>query len=302
MLIDPTDARFENREGGALKNLKHLPMDVLRTFITIVEQHSITRAGEALGRSQPAISLQVKRLEKILGVPLFQRRGRQFALSPSGEKLLTYAERILKLNDEAVEEISVPTLSGHLRFGIPSEFATAVLPKIIGRFAKQYPDITLEVTTDLSKRLVEKFDRQELDVILALRDEPEARCGQFLRQDELVWVGGRHDDGKFGNPIPLVAAPEGCIYRKRMIQTLNRNHQDYNIVYTILDLPGMEVAIKKGLGITALAKSTVPASLGIIKATGKLPELGTIAISTLAQNKEGNEALRRLVRYVSTNL
>ena len=282
---------------------KHMPLELLRAFIKVAEQHSITRASVALGLSQPTVSLQIKRLERLVDATLFQRRGQRFDLTPSGEDLMGYAERMLDLNEEVFAHFSGPTLSGRLRFGIPSEFATTVLPKIIGRFAKRHPSVALEVVTDLSRRLVQRFNQRELDVILTLGDHPGVEIGQLLRNDELVWVGGRQWRPVEGEePVALVLAPEGCIYRQRIVQEMKRQRRRYAIVYTALDLASIETAIVENLGITALAKSAVPPSVKVIKPQRNLPELGKIAIGVLSQSGTDSEAQRRLVQYVSTSL
>ena len=140
--------------------MKNLPMDLLRAFVTVVEFNSFTKAGDLLGRSQPAISLQINRLEGLLDETLIIKEGKNLALSDAGETIYEYAKQILSLNDLAVSEYSKSTVMGKVRLGIPSEFATILLPKIVGRFAKAYPNVTLEVNCELSKNLY--HDREKL--------------------------------------------------------------------------------------------------------------------------------------------
>ena len=158
--------------------MKNLPTDLLRTFVTVAEIQGFTHAGEKLGRSQPAISLQVKRLEKLLDRTLLARNGNQIELTESGQQLFRYAKQILALNDEAIDQFNQTSVSGNIRFGIPSEFATTLLPKILGRFTQAYPNVTLEVTSDLSKHLLTRANRY--DLILALHDDP-ASAGNWAR-------------------------------------------------------------------------------------------------------------------------
>ena len=279
-----------------------MPLELLRAFTTVAERRGVTRASKALGLSQPAVSLQLKRLETLIGAALFQRRGQGFDLTQPGRELLPYAERMLGLNDEALARLTAPTVRGHLRLGIPSEFAIALLPKVIGRFAKRHPSVTLEVITDLSRRLVERFGRQSLDVILALHDAPDERCGQPLGTDELVWVSSQRARQGGQGPVPLVLAPEGCVYRRRIIQAMERARRRYAIVYTALDLSSIEAAIAENLGISALARRTAPNSLKVLNAPRGLPELGSIAISVMARAETDGEAQRRLVEYVCASL
>ena len=119
--------------------MKNLPMDLLRAFVSVAQLNSITKAGEMLGRSQPAVSLQIKRLEELLGESLLIRNGKNLELSETGERFYSHANQILSLNDLALSQFSKSSISGKVRLGIPSEFATILLPKIVSRFAKAYP-------------------------------------------------------------------------------------------------------------------------------------------------------------------
>jgi DNA-binding transcriptional LysR family regulator len=125
--------------------MKNLPMDLLRAFVSVAQLGSFTKAGELLGRSQPAITLKIKRLEELIDENLFRRLGKNMELSESGTALYDYANQILALNDLAISQFSKSAVAGKIRLGIPSEFATVLLPRIVSRFAKAYPNVTLEV-------------------------------------------------------------------------------------------------------------------------------------------------------------
>ena len=282
--------------------MKNLPMDVLRSFVTVAELRGFTQAGELLGRSQPAISLQIKRLEDMLGSPLLKRSGQQLDLTQPGRQLFDYAKKILSLNDEVLAQFIKPEVSGRIHFGIPSEFATALLPKIVGRFVQSYPSVTLEVTCDLSKNLLNAQSDRIFDLVLALHDDPNAKRNDRVKVEELVWVTSTDHQAHLQPTVPLIAAPQGCIYRNRGISALEKIHQPWRIVYTIPDLTGIQPAIEEGLGVTVLAKSTVPDNLQIIKPSDKFPKLGKIGVSLSYQNKASNDAITRLVEFIKTSL
>lgn len=282
--------------------MKHLPMDVLRSFVTVAELRGFTPAGELLGRSQPAISLQIKKLEELVGAILFKRSGQQLELTAAGQRLYDLARKILALNDEALAHFIKPQVSGRIRLGIPSEFATSLLPKIVGRFAQSYPSVTLEVTCDLSKNLLNVKNSPNFDLILALHDDAHARHSDQVKVEELVWVTSLNHQAHQQSIVPLIVAPEGCIYRNRGIQALDKIQQNWRIVYTNPDLTGIQAAIEEGLGVTVLAKSTVPANLHILKPSDKFPRLGKIGISLSYQQKNANDAIARLVEFIKTSL
>lgn len=280
--------------------MKNLPTDLLRAFVTVIELGGFTQAAEWLGRSQPAISLQIKRLEQLVEQTLLIRSGQQLELSQAGQLLFRYAKQILAINDEAVAQFSKTAVSGKIHFGIPSEFATTLLPKIVGRFAQAYPNVTLEVTCALSKQLLSEPNRY--DLILALHDDPSTAGDNLVKEDDLVWVTGIDHDAHLQRPLPLIVAPKGCIYRKRGAEQLKDNNRDWRIVYTIPDLTGIQAAINEGLGVTVLAKSTVPENLRILKPSEKLPKLGKVGISLIHQSNESSEAISRLMEFVKASL
>ena len=283
--------------------MKNLPMDLLRAFVTVVEFNSFTKAGDLLGRSQPAISLQISRLEGMLDETLLVRDGKNLNLSSAGEAIYDYAKQILSLNDLAVSECSKSTVMGKVRLGIPSEFATILLPKIVGRFAKAYPNVTLEVNCELSKTLLSRSGKAAHDLILALQNNPLEESENLVKTDNLVWVSGPEYNPQKLPPVPLIVAPEGCIYRQRAIRVLKKIKQPWQIVYNIPDLTGIQYAIQEGLGVTVLAKSTVPENLKIIPHSQRYPDLGTVGISLLNVRKNTkNQAIDLLAEFLRTSL
>ncbi|MFA7554641.1 MAG: LysR family transcriptional regulator [Spongiibacteraceae bacterium] len=286
--------------------MKNLPIDMLRSLVMISEEGGFTAAAERLGRSQPAISQQVKKLELLLDRPLLDRDISKLAFTPAGESLLGYARQILSINDEAVGFFDKPPVSGRIRFGIPSEFAITLLPKIVSRFAKAYPDVTLEVTCDLSRNLLSEEQRNDYDLILALHDKVPSQHGRsmkgYIKADELVWVSSGGSRAHLQDVLPLVAAPTGCIYRQRALQKLAEAKRSCRIVYTIPDLTGIHAAIDEGLGITVLARSTVPTSLTIIEASNQLPVLGSVAISLKQMDQSKNTAVQVLADFIKAGL
>ncbi|PLW81413.1 LysR family transcriptional regulator [Kineobactrum sediminis] len=281
--------------------MRNLPIDVLRTFVTVAELGSFTQAGELLGRSQPAISLQIKRLEEQIEASLFTRKGHQLGLTSSGSKLLKYALEILALNDKVIAEFKQPSLTGRVRFGIPSEFATTLLPKILGNFTQSYPGVNLEINCELSKNLLSQ-PADQYDLVLALQDKSPRKLVSRIKEDELVWVSGSIHDIHLQSPLRLVLAPEPCIYRARALERLNSLGCPWQIAYTNTDLTGIQTAIEEGLGVTVLAKSTVPKSLRVLPKTDKFPRLGKVDIHLYYDKRTANNALLRLVDYIRISI
>lgn len=284
--------------------MKNLPIDTLRSFSIIAETGGFTQTAEQVGRSQPAISQQIKKLEEILGQSLLHRDGPRIELTSAGNELLGYCRQILSLNDQVIGHFDNSAVSGRVRFGIPSEFAVSLLPKIVSRFAQAYPNVTLEVFSDLSRNLVAGGQRNEYDLILALQDRPAASNPDHIKTDELVWVSsnGTQNLLEKNQSVPLIAAPDGCIYRQRAIRKLSSSKKPWHIVYTNADLSGIQAAIAEGMGITVLARSTVPDNLSIIESPKNLPALGSMGISLKQMNKSSGNAVKVLADFVKAGL
>lgn len=276
--------------------MKHIPPENLRAFISVFDLQSYTLAGERLGRSQPAISLQIRRLEQQLSARLLERHSNRIQLTSAGRELYPLAQQLLSINDQVVARFSESTLSGEVRLGIPSEFASSLLPSILGQFATSYPQVALQVTSGLSRDLRLGASRGQFDVILTVAES--APAGAILvKTDQLVWVGGVHDM-KVAHPVPLVLAPDGCMYRRRAIKRLGAT--GYRINYINSDLAGISGALRSGLGVSVLARSSVPLELHELKTT-QLPELGSINIY-IERHGHSGEAAERLITYIEDAL
>lgn len=280
--------------------MKQLSLDNLRTFATVVDLGGYAKAGEKLGRSQPAVSLQIKRIEQQLSTRLFDKQGQRHLVNQDGRKLYQTAKQMLALNDHVFRQFQPQSLKGRLRLGIPSEFATTLLPSIIGEFGKVYPDVTLEVTSALSKTLLQGDNLAGFDLVMALVDPDTEVDGQVVLVDDLVWVGD-HPFSHQPDSLSLVLAPDGCVYRSRVINKLKQQTQQWRISYTNADLTGITAAIKQGLGISALAKSSVPEQLNIIQ-HNYLPVLGRIKICLFTGESQHPQACGKLAEFIWSRL
>ncbi len=277
-----------------------LDIDLLRCFVTVAEQSGFTSAGLALGLTQSAISLKVKRLEDVIGRRVFERTSRRLSLTADGEVLLVYARRLLSLNDEAVRRMIAPPVRGHLRLGVADHFVPQHLAPILSRFARTYPDVRLEVEVGRSHELRAACERGQLDLVIGKRREGET-TGTPIWTETLAWVTAR--DAAFArdlasdapaprhaprqHPLPLAMLPPGCMFRDRALATLARANIAHEIVYTSASLLGVIAAAEAGLGVSVLGRSSLPP--GLREATG-LPDLGT-AVMAIFGDSEGRMAL-----------
>ena len=284
--------------------MRNIPMDLLRTFAAVAEIGSITRAASTLGRSQPAVSLQMKRLEEIVGAPLCRWDGRRMLLTDGGETLLRYAAQILRLNDEAIGNLTQPALAGHVRVGTPNDFAISFLPRILGRFVERYPGVTLEVSCDLSIHLLKQFTSGQgaYDLVLAMHAERPGPRPVRVWPEQLAWIAGPGHSISTRRPLPLVVYPEGCIYRRRLTLTLDDAGIPWRIVYCSPSLAGLQAAIIAGLGVTVLSRSTVPESLQMLEPASGLPAIAPVSIGLYRRRNPLPRAAARLVEFIAESL
>lgn len=285
--------------------MQHLPLEALRAFVSIYELQSYTAAAQQLSRSQPAISLQLQRLEDLLGVSLLTRSGGRIHLTQAGSELIEQARQLLGLNDQIIVRFTEPSVSGQVRLGIPSEFASKLLPQVLGQFAQAYPNVALSVTSALSKDLL-KDEQAHFDLVIALK-EPDKRITRsgsiLLKQEPLVWVASANESSTLNDALSLVVAPDGCIYRRRALAALREAGITARISYTNADFSGLSAAIESGLGITVLAQSTVPESLLRIQRSAQqiLPELGDVNV-VMWQADVNNQAARQLAQFIQERI
>ena len=279
--------------------MKNLPTDLLRAFVTVVRENGFSSAGRKLGRSQPAVSLQISRLEEMVGARLMIRKSRSFQLTEEGEMLLGYAGRMLKLNDEALLRLSKPDVKGKVRLGIPHEFAISYLPGFLTGFSETYPGIELEVVSELSSTLLGRLARDELDLVVAIHRETDLLPTDQGWYEHLVWVTDQTHHQEVYDRVPLVVAPHGCVYRYRILKALEEEMIPWRIVYTGTSYGGICAAVKAGLGVTVLAKNTVPDELQQHLSTEQLPRLPGAIVELHYDRERADSAVLQLADYVN---
>jgi len=255
--------------------LRNIPTDLLRSFISAIDTGSFTRAAETVGRTQSAISLQIKRLEETVGARLFRRDAHNLTLTDEGATVAQYARRMLALNDEVLAILNSPKVSGRVRLGAPHEYTASLLPVILSRFAQSHPNVILEVTSDLSRNLLQRHRNGEFDLVVALHEEGSTG-GTQIHTEPLVWFTSADHDRQRQDPLPLVVAPSPCIYRARMLQTMKSLGVSVRISYLSSSYDAILAAIRAGLGLTAMARSTIPSDARILSDREGLPSLGDL--------------------------
>jgi DNA-binding transcriptional LysR family regulator len=199
-------------------------------------------------------------------------------LTEEGEVLLGYARRMIRLNEEALVALDQPHAQGHVRLGMPDDYAHQFLPGVLARFAHAYPRVQLEVIGALSGDLLNRVEAGELDVALITR-QPKRRRGQVLRTEHLVWTGSRQHLAYEVSPLPLALFPEGCVFREHALAALDAAQIPWRIAYTSQSFAGGKLAVSGGLALTVVAQSMVPPEWRTLGAEQHLPRLPEIEIA-----------------------
>lgn len=267
----------------------HLDTLQLKSLIAIAETGTFSQAGEVVGRTQSALSLQIKKLEDDLGCSLFDRSARKVKLTAQGELFLGYARRIVALQWEAYSRLNEPEIEGEIRLGTPEDFATHYLPAVLATFRQHHPRVQLNVSCDLTLNLLAGFQRGAYDVILIKRDPKATPGGTKVWREPLVWAAA--DRTRVESPLSLVLSPQPCIYRARALAALDKAKKSWRIAYTSPSLAGTLAAVKAGLGLTVLPANMLPSGIHPVGKDLKLPALADAEIALLKRDNLSKASL-----------
>jgi DNA-binding transcriptional LysR family regulator len=278
-----------------------LDTGLLRSFLICTRLGSIGRAAHSLGRTQPALSQQLRRLEDIVGEPLLLRAAKGVSLTTAGAAFLPYAERILALSREALAGLPRTRLSGRCSVGMLEDFTGTALPGAFADFCRMHPDITLELYSLLSADTQAALDSGRIQLALCdadyLREKP-----LWHKRIPLLWAAAENFDVTV-DPLPLVVFSEPCQWRSRMITALSTAGRKYRVAFESGSLTALQSAVRAGLGVTTMLPMAMAPGLSSLPVAPFLPELPDIDIGLARQPlSEGNvltnaveEMLKQLV-------
>ncbi len=265
-----------------------IDIELLRTFVTVVDTQSFTRSADRLLRTQSAISMQIKRLEQSVGKELFDRSTRRMKLTREGEILLTYARKMLSLSKEAIDQISQPEAHGLIRLGTSDDYANLLLPDVFRAFARKHPNVRIDVVCANADVTARKLEDDLIDLAL-IASRTESPADDVVRDEPLVWVTADDTSLVNGAAVPLAAFPEGCVCRDAMIDVLRRHGRDWRIAFSSDNIGAIHAAIRSGLAVSAVERGLIPPETHEVTGGG-LPALGNIKI-VLRRNRRSTSPL-----------
>ncbi len=282
-----------------MRSFTNLQTDLLRTFVTVVDLRNFTETGKALGRTQPAISLQIKRLEEVAGVKLLSHKRKKIELTADGQTLLDYAREMLRLNDRAVAKLQRAKLLGTLRIGLPIDYSIEYFQKIIGEFAHANPQVLMDIRCSRSRDLLAALQVDDLDLAISITDRMPAPHVSLYWSERPVWACGRDHRINPDTPVKIIAHPEGCFYRKRMVDALNVEGRDWHVSFESPGISALQKAVLDGMGVTALTKKTLLPGMRILSPKEGFPKLANIHVGLFYKHIKMSDAALKLIEQIS---
>jgi DNA-binding transcriptional LysR family regulator len=261
-------------------------MDALRTMVIGTELGSFARAASQLGRSQSAVSMQLKKLEQQARQPLFRRNGRGLVPTEAGDALLAYARRIIALNDEAAASLGATAATASVRMGLPQDLFEDVMPEAIMRFSRKRPSVHVEVRAGRNYALEEEVLAGRLDVAIAFFQQGSDKHGTRLASLPMLWLGGKGlAKPSIDEPIPLVVFDHPCLFRQTALEALEGKGVRWRLSLTTPSLPGVWAALRSGYGISIRPAHPVPTGLRDVGSEFGLPKLPRIELRMLTTDE-----------------
>jgi DNA-binding transcriptional LysR family regulator len=252
-----------------------IPVDLLQTFVAVVDAGSFTGAARSLEVRQSTISQQIARLEALAHRRLIDRDTHSMALTVDGERLLDQARSILDAHLRLGESLSEAPLRGRLRLGASEDFVLSALPDVLATFVRRHPEVDLELSAGLSHDLYDAFDAGRLDVIFVKRKAGDRR-GSIAWREPIRWVCRPNFRIDPDAPLPLLLYPPPSVTRARAIETLDRLDRRWRVAFTSASLAGLTAAARAGIGIMPHSARLIPPGLAVVGGGPSLPPLPDI--------------------------
>jgi len=271
-----------------------LDSDLLRSFLAVAETGSMTSAAGRVGRTQSALSMQIRRLEEVLGQSLFDRLPRGVALTARGRQLIPYARQVARTLEEAGIALRETPLDGPIRIGICDEYGGSVLPRVLSRFAVRHPDVDVFVRLDYSAPQLKALEADEID--LAVVFEPaDSSTGEVLCIDPTVWVTSRAHDIHLSRPLPIAVYRRSAWCQDHALRSLAQAGIPWRAAFDSDTSAGFRSAVSAGLAVVPLSRSTIPDGCRALGPEDGFPSIDASRV-VLKRNPRGtNEVAEALV-------
>jgi len=278
-----------------------LDIALLRTFVAIVDTGGLTSAGRKVGRTQPAITHQISRLEDLIGRTLFDDNRRKLSLTHDGEILLEFARAMLRINDEARGRFSAPDIAGRVTLGTPDLYAPYILPDVLESFSRAHPNVEIQLRCTRSVHLHAALERNELDIAL-MTNQPEFRRGELVRLEPLVWVAAIGSRPETRKPLPLAVLPQGSVYRHHALEALGAAGLQWSIRSVCDSIAGLRAAVFAGLAVSVFPRCAIGSNIRQLGAQDGLPPLPPVELVMHRKSQDISDAAEQLAQFITREL
>lgn len=275
---------------------RNLDLTALRSFVTVADAGGVTRAAGLLNLTQSAVSMQLKRLEESLGLPLLDRSSRQIAVTPQGEQLLSYARRMLLLNDEALQKMTSQDFEGEVSLGVPHDIIYPYIPPVLRQFSADFPRMQIKLVSAPTRGLRDMFARGEIDAILTTEEQP-GEGGEPLVTLPLIWRGAKGGTAYRQRPLP-VAFCKNCIFRSGVLRRMDAAEFDWTMVVESELDNAVDAVVSADLAVHAVIQGFSSAQTEPVPRDAGLPDPGKTQIVLYMQAKDDpvQAALHSMIR------
>jgi DNA-binding transcriptional LysR family regulator len=276
--------------------MRNLDVTTLRSFVAVADTGGVTRAAGFLHLTQSAVSMQLKRLEELLGLELLDRSGRTIALTASGDQLLGYARRMVALNDEVIGRLTHQAFEGEVVLGVPHDIVYPLIPLVLQRFNADYPRVKVHLVSSYSMALKDQFGRGECDLILTT-ESSGTQDSETITTLPLAWVGAQGGSAWRQRPLRL-AFCRRCLFRSKVLGALDNADVPWEMVVDTDSDRSIEATVTADLAIHAMLEGTEPQHLVLIDHGGALPELPVQMVNLYGGDNGRREIISELANLI----
>lgn len=276
--------------------MRNLDITALRSFVAIADTGGVTRAASLLHLTQSAVSMQIKRLEESLDLKLLERSGRQVVLSPHGEQLLSYARRMIALNDDIMRRLTDKAYEGEVTLGVPHDIVYPVVPKVLQQFRAQFPRVHVQLIASFTSALHDGLQQGDFDLILTTESSMRSG-GETLSRARLSWTGAEGGTAWRQRPLKL-GFSRRCMFRPVVQAVLDRHNIDWTMAMETESERTIEATIGADLAVCAVIEGTEPLHLVPIPHGGTLPDLPDTMINMYGAGQTQSQIVRALAELM----
>ena len=272
--------------------MRNLDIGALRSLVAIADTRTVTKAAQQRHLTQSAVSMQVKRLEQTFNTKLLHREGRGVVLTATGQQLVSYARRLLALNDETWSRLTSGDFEGELTLGVPIDVVHPHVPHVLRRMRDDYPRVKLNLVTSMTLALKRQWRAGEIDVILTT-EKRASRGGATLTKTEHHWLGAVDGQAARQRPLPLAIVNQ-CAQRQDAIDTLDKAGVPWEFVVDTDSDETVNAIVAADLAVTPITGPCLVSGCEVLP-HGLLPTLPDIKINLYAASQRNSDLVEKLV-------